>query len=167
MSAARHIALALTFAAGLCAGAAPSLAQTRTEVETASSAPLLNLTSEPTEAIKAAKAAQQPQGHQNSPSAPVATPSAARDGVVEAVTVPAVPDRTPRVVASTEATSLSSPNFSAKDVSDLTLAVSAGSNSAVGAQSVDNTHSGGFLAVNPQGGPTRTDVGFTNVFSTR
>jgi hypothetical protein len=149
-----RIVLALTLATGLGAVClAPVRAQTTAEALTASAAPTLDLSSRPDVAMNAAKAAQ---------AAKIAPPSA---GVtVEPVTVTPETPVKGKVVASTDAASLTSPNFSAKDIGERTLAVSVGHNTAVGAQSVENTHMGGFLAVNPQGDTTRTDVGFARVF---
>ena len=153
MSAARHINLVLLVSAGFMALAAPCLAQTRSEIETASSAQALDLSTRPTEAIRAARAVQAAK-----------TASAAPDGGVEPVIVHPEAQPQARVVASTEAASLTSPDFSARDDQDPLLAVRAGRNRAFGAQSVDNTVAEGFLKVNPRGGATRTDVGLTSVF---
>ena len=157
MSDSRRISLGLSIAAGVCIfAAAPCLAQTRTEIDAASAAPLLDLSSQPTEAIHAAKAAQAAK-----------TAPATSGDTVEPVTVHPETQPQGRVVASTDAASLTSPNYSAKDNQEPVLAVGAGRNRALGAQKVDNTFAEGFLKVNPQGGATRTDVGVTNLFSTR
>ena len=159
MSSALRAACTLILAAGLSAGvpAAAALAQTRAEIRAASSMPVLDLSTGPTEAIQAAKAGNQPKA---APAAPAPRPA----DTVETLTVS--PESTPkgRVVASTAAASLTSPNYSAEQAKDQPMAVGLGGNASVGAQKVDNTHAEGFLKVNPQGPVRRTDVGLTNVF---
>jgi hypothetical protein len=136
-------------------GLGSAQAQSRAQVRAASAAPQLDLSTSTATAVGAAKAAQA------APSPPVPSTD-----TVDPLTVR--PETRPqgKVVASTDAASLSSPDFSAKDAEGRPLAISIGQNTALGQQSVDNTQPGGFLQVNPDvaGGETRGDVGVTSVF---
>ena len=102
------------------------------------------------------------QAQAPSPAAPQ-TPAA---GVtVKPVTVQPSVKPEGQVVASTDAASLASPNFTDKDAEDPPLAVSIGPNAALGRQSMPNTPVGGLLASNPDlgGGTVSTRIGVTVV----
>ena len=116
----------------------------------------------PSLALQAARAAQA------AAAAPAAKTSASVPGeTVEPVTVRPLSPREGRVVASTNARSLSSPNFGPEDATSAPLAFSLSDNSAFGAVQVDNpTPAGGFLHTNPDlaRNPTSTDAGVVSVF---
>jgi hypothetical protein len=166
MAAARHILLTIALAAR-APTAVPADAQTRAQIETASSAPLLDLTTGPDEAIRAAHAAQQRSTVATRLVPPTPAPTARPAGTVEQLVVSPEVAPKPQVVASTDANPLSSPNFSAKDVVGSALSVPVGRTATLGKIVVDNHHTGGFLAVNPSGGPTRSDIGIKDAFATR
>jgi hypothetical protein len=75
------------------------------------------------------------------------------------------PQATPqgRVVSSTDATSLTSPNYSAKDAQPAPRAFSLGGNAAAGVQPADNAPVPG-LPASQAGGARHSDIGVTTVF---
>jgi hypothetical protein len=124
------------------------------------------------QAAHAAQAASLPGGSVAQPGAaqPVETPTSAPANTVSGITVSPEIQRQGRVIASTDATSLTSPNFSAADAQDAPLAISIGQNTALGRQTVDNrppATAGGLLGTNPELlgiQPTRGQVGVTTVW---
>jgi hypothetical protein len=102
---------------------------------------------------------------------PVEAPTSAPAGTVSGLTVTPEVQRQGKVVASTDATSLTSPNFSVADASDKSLTIPLGDNTAAGKQVLDNRpvngSTVGVIRNNPDllgSPPTRSDVGVTTVF---
>ncbi|HTI67210.1 MAG TPA: hypothetical protein VL460_06650 [Caulobacteraceae bacterium] len=160
---------------GLSAAAVAGVAVPAAEAaQTRQRAPVLDLSAKgPSVAMRAAQAAQaataqpgaaRPLETATTAPAPIPAPADA----VAGVTVTPQTQRPGKVVASTSAASLSSPNFSETDAQDKPLAVAIGDNTALGRKMVDNTPAaGGLLHNNPelQGSqPTRGDVGVATVF---
>ena len=105
-----------------------------------------------------------PAGQPAPAGAPGAPGTTATPGTtVNPVTVQ--PQTTPqgRVVSSTDATSITSPNYSAGDAADPPRAVSLGGNAAAGVQSVVPSPPSG-LPASMDPGPKRSDLGVTTVF---
>lgn len=116
----------------------------------------LDLTTKgPSVAAQAAQAAQ----------APAPAPEAATSAAVSPVTVR--PQQRGRVIASSDAASLASPDFTAADAQDPPLAVSLGGDTALGRKVVTNDPPpAGLLRVNPDliGSPLRAELAVTTVF---
>jgi hypothetical protein len=147
--------------------AADAQVRARAAARAAATRPLDLTTKGPSVAMQAAQAAQTAAAQPGS-AAPVEAPTTAPADTLSGVTVrPDVPVQG-RVVASTDATSLTSPNFSDADAQPAPLAVGVGQNTAIGRQTVDNTPpAGGILHNNPEllgSQPTRGEVGVTSVF---
>ena len=108
-------------------------------------------------AVQAAKATQAAEA------APAATTSSSIAGdTVEPVTVRPQTPTERRVIASTDAASLTSPNFGPADAQSAPLAFRVGNNAAVGAVAVGGASpAGGFLHTNPDlaRDPDATDAG--------
>jgi hypothetical protein len=125
----------------------------------------------PSVALKAARDAQVPVQAPPGAAQPIETVTAAAAApagdTVSGVTVRPLTQPQGKVIASTEATSLKSPNFSDAEAAPPPLALGLGDNAAVGKQSVDNTAVAGLLHNNPDllgSSAFRTDVGVTAVF---
>ncbi|OYX32363.1 MAG: hypothetical protein B7Y99_08640 [Caulobacterales bacterium 32-69-10] len=124
------------------------------------------------QAARAAQAASLPGAApaQLSMPAPVETPTTAAAGTVSGVTV--TPQMRPRgkVIASSDAAPLSSPDFSAADAAPEPLAIAIAPNTALGRQVVSNrpaVNAGGLLGTNPEllgVNPNRGLLGVTTVY---
>jgi hypothetical protein len=110
----------------------------------------------PSEAVQAAKAVK--------PQTPGVAPPA---DTVRSITVTPETPQQGRVIASSDAAPLASPDFTAGDAEDAPLAVKIGDNAALGRKVVDNPPPpGGLLRTNPDliGDPLRGEVGVTALF---
>lgn len=105
----------------------------------------------------------QPPAGQPAPAGAPGAPGTGTGTTVNPVTVQ--PQVTPqgRVVSSTDATSVTSPNYSADDAAPPPRAVSIGGNAAAGVQTVVPSPPSGLPAsIDP--GPKRSELGVTTVF---
>lgn len=141
-------------------------AAARSPVVRAATVPLDLSIRGPSVAMQAAQAAQ--AAAQPGAAAAVEVPTVAPADTVSGLTVRPDLPRQGKVIASTSATSLTSPNFSAADAEPKPMAVAIAPNTALGKQTVDNTPpAGGLLHNNPDllgAQPARGDVGVTMVF---
>lgn len=124
------------------------------------------------QAAQATQAASRPGGAIAQPGAaqPVETPTSAPEGTVAGITVSPEVRRQGRVIASTNATSLTSPNFSAADAEQAPMAIAIAPGTALGQRRVENrvaVNAGGLLGTNPELlgiEPTRGTIGVSSVF---
>jgi hypothetical protein len=116
-----------------------------------------------------AQSQNQPQGPVRATRVPPPAPGSAAPNpnaagtTVNPVTVQ--PQTTPqgRVVSSTDATSITSPNYSAGDAQNPPRAIGLGGNAAAGVQGVDPAPPSGVPA-SQAGNPRHSDIGITTVF---
>lgn len=120
------------------------------------------------QAARATQAATLPGAPAPGAAKPVEAPTSAPADTVSGLTVSPLTQKPGKVIASTDATSLTSPNFSVADAAKKPMAIAIGDNTALGKQTVDNTPvMAGLSHNNPDilgSQPTRGDVGVTTVF---
>jgi hypothetical protein len=95
---------------------------------------------------------------------PATAPPTGSAPTVSPLTVSPVVPGAGRVVASTDAAPLTSPDFTAKDAEAPPLAVMIAPNTALGRQSSPPSSAAGLMGANPDLRPPTTDLGVTVVF---